>query len=508
MALVSCGPGDDIGGQTPCDGAVARASYTWQASYYPSRTESDRPNRPRQETFGSSELLTRNGIKPLEAASGPDDEGVWWPEMPPRPTADELDRRRGDFEANNSPQLARKRDFFLECEVGNLTASGQVYRQVARAIQDGQSVMVNYGLGRALKANIQTGERTVPLADTESGEAGTAPATPGNASPQTQPSPQVPDNRQGAAVGGEIPNSTPVTLYVNPEKGNDRGKGTDREPFQTISTAIAKAKAGDTIQLSRGTYSSESGERFPLQLISGVTLQGDERSRGQGIQIRGGGDFISPTWAKQSVAIVAADGAKVVGLTLSNPNLRGTAVWVEAGSAAIASNTFTDNHREGVFASGYAAPELRNNLFEANGGNGISFTRDSSGLMAGNVIRSNGYGIAVSERANPMLMDNEIANNRFGVVISGEARPTLQENVISNHAEDGVVVVEASQPTLVKNQLRQNARFDINKQSDSPIRMEQAELAGIKVQSAPPQTQYSGWQDAGVVKPIGRNSNG
>jgi phosphomannomutase len=73
------------------------------------------------------------------------------------------------------------------------------------------------------------------------------------------------------------------------------------------------------IQLAPGTYSEATGEQFPLKLSTGVELRGNGSSKGSGIVISGGGTFISPTFARQNIAILAANNAHVGGITLPTP---------------------------------------------------------------------------------------------------------------------------------------------------------------------------------------------
>jgi parallel beta-helix repeat protein len=271
-----------------------------------------------------------------------------------------------------------------------------------------------------------------------------------------------------------------TTLYVDPQ-AEHAGKGTETDPLQTITQALAQAQSGTTIQLRPGTYTSDSGETFPLILKAGVTLRGEPASRGKGIEITGGGKFLSPSWAGQNVTIVAKDGSTVLGLTLKNENTRGSSIWVEAGSPTIATNTFIGNNREGVFVSSMATPIVRDNLFNQNQGNGVSFTRDSGGLLERNIIRDSGYGVAIGERAKPQLNNNQIIQNLDGVVIVGESRPTLRQNLIANNKRDGIVVAGDAQPVLQENVLRENQQFDVHNASSQPVKVNTGNLATLKV---------------------------
>ncbi|MDY6939667.1 MAG: DUF1565 domain-containing protein, partial [Cyanobacteriota bacterium] len=182
-------------------------------------------------------------------------------------------------------------------------------------------------------------------------------------------------------------------LYVNPNTGTDSpNAGADElAPLRSITYALERASSGTTIQLAPGQYTAES---FPLQLKPGVTLQGDDMQQGRGVVIEGGGHYSSRTFLGQNVAIVAAENSEISGVTVTNPNVRGSGVWVESTQATIRNSTFTNNHREGLFVTGSGRVLVENNRFIENGGNGISLAKDASGEIRGNLFERTGYGIA------------------------------------------------------------------------------------------------------------------
>ncbi|MEM6501687.1 MAG: DUF1565 domain-containing protein [Cyanobacteria bacterium P01_C01_bin.89] len=249
----------------------------------------------------------------------------------------------------------------------------------------------------------------------------------------------------GVLVGQEKTNQV---IYVDSRAGSDSNIGTFGTPVRTITQAIANVRPGMVIQLAPGTYSAETGEQFPLEIPQGVTLRGSETSRGQGVEIVGGGRFLSRTQAGQSVAIVLGQGAQAKGITVSNPNTRGTGIWVEGVAATVTSSTLSGSHREGLFMAGNADVTVQNSIFYQNGGNGIAVTKGSRGLISGNVFESTGYGIAIGDRARPTLQNNRIINNRDGVIINGFAQPILRGNTIENNQNDGVVVIGDAVPDL------------------------------------------------------------
>jgi parallel beta-helix repeat protein len=254
---------------------------------------------------------------------------------------------------------------------------------------------------------------------------------------------------------------------VDAAKGNDStATGEAIAPYKTITQALQHAAAGTVVQLAPGTYDDNSGERFPLTLPAGVTLQGDAATRGEGYLIEGDGAFISPTMAHQSVAILAESGSEIRGVTLQNLGRRGYAVWLESTSPRIVSNTFTLSIHDGIFMVGNAAPHIEGNRFFRNGANGISILGTATPKIINNDFEETGYGVMVSKQAAPSIENNRIQRNRSGVVVTDEARPVLRGNTISDNLEDGLVAIANAQPDLGSSQGPGNNQFSNNGKSN------------------------------------------
>jgi len=138
--------------------ATATVTYTWQVNY---STNSRDREFPRRETFASTSLVNRNGQKPEGAVTGPDDRGLWWPALPPRPTVDYIEQRQEYDEDPSSPELLKDVKYHLSYQVGtqtrNLPTNYQVYREVAKA----------YPEGIPLKFVLGPGDRTITKASRE-----------------------------------------------------------------------------------------------------------------------------------------------------------------------------------------------------------------------------------------------------------------------------------------------------------------------------------------------------
>jgi hypothetical protein len=92
-----------------------------------------------------------------------------------------------------------------------------------------------------------------------------------------------------------------VTWFVNPVTGNDANPGTSAKPFKTLTKALTKVKAGDTVRLATGAYGKDfSGDQFPangLLVPSGVTIQGSVSSGFPASNLIGNGSGVALNFA-------------------------------------------------------------------------------------------------------------------------------------------------------------------------------------------------------------------
>ena len=264
-------------------------------------------------------------------------------------------------------------------------------------------------------------------------------------------------------------------IYVNSTIGSDSASGQAQTPLKTITVALDRATFGTTIVLAPGTYGIETGEVFPIQLKSGVAIQGEPRDRGQSVIIRGGDVFLSRSFARQNVTVLGADRATLSGVTITNPTAQGYGLWTESTSPLIVANTFTGNGHDGASIVGNSAPILRNNYFYRNGANGITIYGTSRPELQENIIERTGFGVNIAQSAAPKLVGNRITQNKDGIVVQGNAQPTLRSNVIDSNDRDGMVAIAQSRPDLGtssdpgNNTFLSNRQFDINAQRSTQL---------------------------------------
>ena len=136
--------------------AFAVTTYTWRVEYFISRNE----KRPRVEEFASTSLININGEKPENAFSGPDDQGLWWPQIPPKPSLDETEDLEKPGENHSRPELLRTVKYSLKYQhngnIITMPTNYSVYRQAAKAYVRGESLKLTLGIS---DQSVQKAER-------------------------------------------------------------------------------------------------------------------------------------------------------------------------------------------------------------------------------------------------------------------------------------------------------------------------------------------------------------
>lgn len=266
-----------------------------------------------------------------------------------------------------------------------------------------------------------------------------------------------------------------ATFYVDPTNGNDSAAGSQVAPLKTLTAALVKSTSGTTIKLANGSYTATSGEKFPLVVKAGVTLVGDEATKGKAIIIQGGGTKTMGNWPSQNITMYLEEGAQLRGVTVTNPGTSGVGVWIHSVSATIANSTLSKSSREGIFASGTAKPTIVTSVFSENTGNGMSFVDNAKGEVQGNLFQKTGFGLTIGYQSAPLLKDNHILENRTGVIINGDASPVLRNNLIEKNEQDGITVTNNAKVDLgtsedpAGNTIKTNGQYDVQNASTQKI---------------------------------------
>lgn len=121
--------------------ASAVVTYTWLVDYTPQAAQGGADRAPRVEEFASTSLENMNGQEPPGAVSGPDEQGLWWPSTPPKPTVDELEERMRGQERTARPRLQKNVEYRVIVRLPGqdnriFPTRYEVYRQVVKAYED------------------------------------------------------------------------------------------------------------------------------------------------------------------------------------------------------------------------------------------------------------------------------------------------------------------------------------------------------------------------------------
>lgn len=127
--------------------ATAQTTLTWQVQYLKGASEY---KRGRFEEFDFRSLVNRNGNRPENAGSGPDDRGLWWPRIPPKPSIDDIEQRQKNYEKPERAELLREVKYEITYqhngESVTLPTNYQVYRQVIKAYPDRRPLRLTMGV--------------------------------------------------------------------------------------------------------------------------------------------------------------------------------------------------------------------------------------------------------------------------------------------------------------------------------------------------------------------------
>ena len=265
-------------------------------------------------------------------------------------------------------------------------------------------------------------------------------------------------------------------IYVNPQTGSDRpDQGSNTTPFKTITYAISRAQSGQIIQIADGTYSSATGEQFPMRLRSDLTLRGHEADKGKDIVILGGGNLRTGSGFPQNVAIAVSDRAELRGVTVTNPNPKGYGLWIENASPAIANNTFLDNKQDGGLITGKSTAIISTNQFFRNGTSGLAIEGEASPDIRGNLFQQTTFGMSIRQNAAPQITENTFTQNQNGILIQANAKPVLRGNAIVNNRNYGLTILDTANPDLGKpnddgnNTFQGNGTFDLQNVSRNAV---------------------------------------
>lgn len=141
--------------------AMAVTTYTWRAEYSPQGVSPDRPREGRMETFETNSLVNTNGQPTVDPTGDRDENGIWWPALPPKPTVEDLEARQKEGEVFSEPLIEKSVKYSLKFdktgETVTLPTDFSVYRQAVKAYEADRPLKLLLGAQDAYvqKAEIQ-----------------------------------------------------------------------------------------------------------------------------------------------------------------------------------------------------------------------------------------------------------------------------------------------------------------------------------------------------------------
>ena len=234
--------------------------------------------------------------------------------------------------------------------------------------------------------------------------------------------------------------SASSALYVNVNTGTDELVcGTSGLPCKTVSYALSKSVAYQTINVAKGTYNAASGETFPLQLKIGTSLIG-EGYWWMGIKV------IQETFLEgPTPMILGADNSSVISCYLK-PTAWGTsqrAIYDDGHSMTVCHCT----------VDGTLGPSLM----------GIAFSGESS-LIESRVENFNGpAGGAISVwGAGNALIKGNVVNNSPGILLGASNSEISHNWVDGGYIQVGSMDYNISDVLVFRNHIEDSSYFGLS----------------------------------------------
>lgn len=259
-------------------------------------------------------------------------------------------------------------------------------------------------------------------------------------------------------------------VEVDPARGNDSPSARPHQPYKTITAAVASIQGSALVQLVPGTYSSTSGETFPITIPTGVILNGPGGTQGQTAVIAGGGKAAS---FSAMIALVLTGSAQLRGVSIRNS--LGSGVLVASGSILIRACHISRCPQDGIAIVGSARPQILKTQVEDIGGTAIRFSEQAKGVVEDCTLRRCQTGIHIDNGAAPLIHRTQVTEHQVGVLISGSSSPVLRSNRIAQNRTQGLWVQGTSRPDLgqpedpANNIIRYNAQSDIRNDTSQAL---------------------------------------
>ncbi|MBI4179568.1 right-handed parallel beta-helix repeat-containing protein, partial [bacterium] len=298
--------------------------------------------------------------------------------------------------------------------------------------------------------------------------------------------------------GYTVPFYAGPTWYVNDAStagdsfttavGDTTGDGSSARPFLTITKALTKAKAGDTIYIDAGTYTEtvvidvdsvaligkDSGATVIDPPGSNATagLYGIYADTQTGLTIKNlgvtgaydgiyfinvdlssiSGDSFGTNGGHGVNIIDGSDSNTITANDAGGNSLQGIYLATNSNNNAVTNNTVGLNAADGILVANCSNDTLSGNTTDSNSGRGIMAQFSSRIAVINNRVLANIDGIKLQGCTTCLVSGNVVLSNSYGIVLDpGSNNITVRNNHVNSNVNDGILVVSSDTNLIAQN---------------------------------------------------------
>jgi parallel beta-helix repeat protein len=272
----------------------------------------------------------------------------------------------------------------------------------------------------------------------------------------------------GAAAGPAAAATTYVTNNTSPAC-SDTGPGKASQPFCTIGAAAKKMVAGDTVQVTAGTYPGTSVNpansgttASPISFIGspGVSITGGTR----GFALSGRSNIV--------ISGFAIAGTSSYGISVSG----GGNVVISRNTVSFAGRPVQGSTAAGIYLNNLAGGTVSGNVSHDNSAHGIYLAGSTTGVVVqGNTSYHNAYqyqrnanGIDVIAPGDTVVHNITYANEDSGInIYPGASNTVVTGNLTYGNGDHGIDNLNVTGGRITGNTVYQNCTSGINVEGTS-----------------------------------------
>jgi len=208
------------------------------------------------------------------------------------------------------------------------------------------------------------------------------------------------------------------TIHVDDNNTLGPWDGTQQHPYRNVTSALAHATTGDTINAHNGTYYEN------LLINKTVSIIGEDRNATV-IDGKGAGIVVG----------ILADGVVLRSCTVRNSGTWDLGIVVgKVSNVTIEENMI--NNTGGIFLSLSNRSTVNENIISHNWF-GIRLLMSDGNSLTSNVIENNHEGITLYDVSNSIIRNNTLSDNVYNLDISGEHLSHYMNSIDSTNTING-----------------------------------------------------------------------